>query len=78
MNLAGLGGAEVAVLLDQPLGIVTLDELPDGIPRLVDVAVDSAMDDLLLEDAVAPLGAPGGLALLDEGVGRQGGVAAAM
>ncbi len=46
--MTGLGGAQVAVLLDQPLGIVALDELADGILRFVDVAGDTPMGDLLL------------------------------
>ncbi len=67
-GVTGLVWAQVAVFLDQPLGIVAFDEHPHGIPQLVDVAVDAAMDDLLLEGAVEPLGDAVGLGLFDESV----------
>jgi hypothetical protein len=52
------------------LAIVAFDEITGGVAQLVDVAPDTATDDLLLEGAVEPLGDPVGLGLLDEGVGR--------
>ena len=61
-----LSGAQVAVLLHDPLGIVLFDEPADGVPQLRDVAVDAAMDDLFLERAIEPLGDAVGLGLFDE------------
>ena len=69
-RLTSLSGAQVAVLLHDPLGIVLFDEPADGVPQLRDVAVDAAMDDLFLERAIEPLGDAVGLGLFDEGVGR--------
>ncbi len=51
-----MNGAQVSVLLHDPLGIVPFDEPADGVPQLRDVAVDAAMDDLFLERAIEPLG----------------------
>ena len=51
-RLTSLSGAQVAVLLHDPLGIVLFDEPADGVPQLRDVAVDAAMDDLFLERAI--------------------------
>ena len=56
-RLTSLSGAQVAVLFDDPLGIVEFDEVADGVPRLRDVAVDATMDDLFLQRAIEPLGA---------------------
>ena len=67
-RLTSLSGAQVAVLLHDPLGIVLFDEPADGVPQLRDVAVDAAMDDLFLERAIEPLGDAVGLGLFDEGV----------
>ena len=47
-RLTSLSGAQVAVLFDDPLGIVEFDEVADGVPQLRDVAVDATMDDLFL------------------------------
>ena len=47
-RLTSLSGAQVAVLFDDPLGIVEFDEVADGIPQLRDVAVDATMDDLFI------------------------------
>ena len=69
-GLAGLGGARDAVLLDQPFGVVAVDELPDGGAQIRDVSVDGAMDDLSRERASESLGVAVGLGLGDEGVGR--------
>ena len=55
-RLTRLSGAQVAVLLHDPLGIVPFDEPADGVPQLRDVAVDAAMDDLFLKRAIEPLG----------------------
>ena len=55
-RLTSLSGAQVAVLFDDPLGIVEFDEVADGIPQLRDVAVDATMDDLFLQRAIEPLG----------------------
>ena len=62
-HAAGLGGARVAPLLHEPLGIVLVDEIAGGVPKLLEVAVDAALDDLFLEDAVEPLGGDVGLRL---------------
>ena len=69
-RLTSLSGAQVAVLFDDPLGIVEFDEVADGVPQLRDVAVDATMDDLFLQRAIDPLGNAVGLGLGDEGVGR--------
>ena len=68
-RLTSLSGAQVAVLFDDPLGIVEFDEVADGVPQLRDV-VDATMDDLFLQRAIEPLGDAVGLGLGDEGVGR--------
>ena len=57
-RLTSLSGAQVAVLFDDPLGIVEFDEVTDGVPQLRDVAVDATMDDLFLQRAIEPLGTP--------------------
>ena len=69
-RLTSLSGAQVAVLFDDPLGIVEFDEVADGVPQRRDVAVDATMDDLFLQRAIEPLGDAVGLGLGDEGVGR--------
>ena len=69
-RLTSLSGAQVAVLFDDPLGIVEFDEVADGVPQLRDVAVDATMDDLFLQRAIEPLGDAVGLGLGDEGVGN--------
>ena len=69
-RLTSSSGAQVAVLLHDPLGIVLFDEPADGVPQRRDVGVDAAMDDLLFERAIEPLGDAVGLGLFDEGVGR--------
>ena len=69
-RLTSLSGAQVAVLFDDPLGIVEFDEVADGVPQLRDVAVDATMDDLFLQRAIEPHGDAVGLGLGDEGVGR--------
>ncbi len=68
--MTSLSGAQVAVLLDDPLGIVEFDEPADGVPQLRDAAVDATMDDLFLQRAIEPLGDAVGLGLFDKGVGR--------
>jgi hypothetical protein len=55
MRRAGVEWAEVAVLLDQPLGIGDGGEFADGIADLVDGLEEAAMDDLLLEGPEQPL-----------------------
>jgi hypothetical protein len=55
MRRAGVERAEVAVLLDQPLGIGDGGEFVDGIADLVDGLEEAAMDDLLLEGPEQPL-----------------------
>ena len=65
-RLTSLSGAQVAVLFDDPLGIVEFDEVADGVPQLRDVAVDATMDDLFLQRAIEPLGDAVGLGLGDE------------
>ncbi len=39
----------MAVLLDQPLGVVAGDEDPDGVADIVDGPEDAAMHDLLFQ-----------------------------
>ena len=70
-RLTSLSGAQVAVLFDDPLGIVEFDEVADGVPQLRDVAVDATMDDLFLQRAIEPLGDAVGLGLGDEGVAAR-------
>ena len=53
-RLTSLSGAQVAVLFDDPLGIVEFDEVADGVPQLRDVAVDATMDGLFLQRAIEP------------------------
>jgi hypothetical protein len=55
MRRAGVERAEVAVLLDQPLGIGDGGEFADGIADLVDGLEEAAIDDLLLEGPEQPL-----------------------
>ena len=45
----GVAGAAQSIFLDQPFGIVALEELAGGGAHVVDGLVDAAMDDLLLE-----------------------------
>jgi hypothetical protein len=61
----------VAVLLDQPLGVVAGDEGADGIPRLVDGPEDAAVHDLLLQRAEETLDHAIRLGLADEGAARR-------
>src|SRR5215218_10936094 len=44
-------GAAMAVLLDQPLGVVAGDEGADGVADLVDGLEDASVHDLLLQRA---------------------------
>ena len=69
-RLTSLSGAQVAVLFDDPLGIVEFDKSRTASLQLRDVAVDATMDDLFLQRAIEPLGDAVGL-LGDEGVGRR-------
>ena len=69
-RLTSLSGVQVAAPLHDPLGIVLLGELADGVPRLRDFAVDAAMDDRFVERSIEPLGDAVGPGLRDEGVGR--------
>src|SRR5689334_8025340 len=57
-----------AVLLDEPLGVVTGDEVADGVTDLVDGPVDSAVHDLLFEGAEETLDDTIRLGLADERV----------
>src|SRR5450830_276744 len=66
----GRRGAEVAVLLGQPVLVVEVDERLHGLAQLGHRAVDAAVDDLLLEGAEEALRDAVGLRLLDEGVAR--------
>ena len=66
--LTSLSGAQTAILLHDLLEIVSFDEPAEGVPRLRDVVVDAAMDDLLFERAIEPLGDAVGLGLFDEAV----------
>src|SRR5665647_2911995 len=69
-RFSGRCGAEVAVLLGQPLAVVELDEGLDGGAQLGHCAVDAAVDDLLFEGPEEALRDAVGLGLLDEGVAR--------
>src|SRR5665647_2193633 len=69
-RFSGRCGAEVAVLLGQPLAVVELDEGLDGGAQLGHRAVDAAVDDLLFEGPEEALRDAVGLGLLDEGVAR--------
>src|ERR1700752_1528244 len=57
-----------AVLLDEPLGVVTGGEVADGATDLVDGLVDSAVHDLLLEGAEETLDDTIRFGLADEGI----------
>ena len=70
-RLTSLSGAQVAVLFDDPLGIVEFDEVADGVPQLRDVAVDATMDDLFLQRAIEPLGDAVGLGGHKETIGER-------
>src|SRR4029453_7357555 len=61
----------MAVLLDQPFGVVAGDEGADGIADLVDGPEDAAMHDLLLQRAEEALYDAVRLGLADEGVARR-------
>src|SRR5215210_745561 len=63
--------AAMAVLLDQPFGVVAADEGADGIPDLVDGPENAAMHDLLLQRAEEALYDAVRLGLADEGVARR-------
>src|SRR5829696_7141830 len=61
----------MAVLLDQPFGVVAGDEGADGAADLVDGPEDAAMHDLLLQRAEEALYDTVRLGLADEGVARR-------
>jgi len=63
--------AEVAVFLDQPLGVVAGDEGSDGVAEVFEGLEDAAVDDLLLECAEEPLDDAVGLGLAYEGEARS-------
>ncbi len=50
-DAAHVGWAAMAVLLDQPFGVVAGDEGPDGVAHLLDGLEDAAMDDLFFQGA---------------------------
>ncbi|MCS6930988.1 MAG: hypothetical protein NZM27_02115, partial [Acetobacteraceae bacterium] len=60
--------AEIAVLLDQPLGVVAGGEVAHGVAELVDGLEDAAMDDLLLQGPEQSLDDAVRLGFSDEGV----------
>ena len=60
--------AAVAVLPDQPRGVVAGGKGADGVAELVDGLADAAIDDLLLQGAEEPLDHAVGLGFSDEGV----------
>src|SRR5271166_2129323 len=62
--------ASVAVLLDQPFGVVTGGEGADGVSDFVDGLEDTPVHDLLLEGSEQALDDAIGLRLSDEGVAR--------
>src|SRR3712207_8679860 len=61
----------MAVLLDQPFGVVAGDEGADCVADLVDGPEDASMHDLLSERAEESLDDAIGLRLSDEGVARR-------
>src|SRR5215217_5248713 len=61
----------MAVLLDQPFGVVAAGEGADGIPDLVDGLEDASVHDLLLQRAEEALDDAVRLGLADEGVARR-------
>src|SRR3712207_3937387 len=61
----------MAVLLDQPRGVVAGDEGPDGVADLADGLEDAAMDGLLFQRAKEPLDHAVRLGLRDEGMARR-------
>src|SRR4051794_15328054 len=63
--------AKVAVLFDQPLGVVAGGEVADGVADLVDGLEDAAVDGLLLQRAEEPLDDAVRLGFTDEGVARR-------
>jgi hypothetical protein len=63
--------ASVAVLLDQPFGVVAGGEGADGVSDVVDGLEDTSVHDLLLEGSEQALDDAIGLRLSDEGVARQ-------
>src|SRR3712207_1836738 len=65
-----LGWAAMAVLLDQPLGVVTGDEGPDGLAHVIDGPEDAAVDGLLFQGSEQPLDDAVRLGLTDEGIAR--------
>ena len=69
--MRGFLRAEVAVLLDQPLGVVAGGEGADGVADLVDGLEDVSVDDLLLQRAEQPLDHAVRFRLSDEGVARR-------
>src|SRR3712207_1729809 len=64
-------GAAVAVLLDEPFGVVAGDEGTDGVTDLVDGLEDAAVHDLLLQRAEEAPDHAVGLGLPDEGVAQR-------
>src|SRR5277367_2013697 len=63
--------ASVAVLLDQPFGVVAGGEGADGVSDVVDGLEDTSVHDLLLEGSEQALDDAIGLRLSDEGVARR-------
>src|SRR5258708_4910337 len=64
---SGVAGAGVAVLLDQPFGVVAGDESADRVAHIIDGLVDAAMHDLFLEGTEEALDDAVRLRLADEG-----------
>src|SRR5207248_6690983 len=63
---SGITVTAQAVLFDEPFGVVTGDEVADGVTDLIDRLVDLAMHDLLLEGAEEALDDTIRLGLADE------------
>src|SRR5215211_8725977 len=61
----------MAVLLDQPFGVVACDEGADGVADLVDGLEDAAVDGLLFQRAEEALDDAVRFRLADEGVARR-------
>ena len=68
---AHVSRAAMAVLLDQPLGVVAGDEDPDGVADIADGLEDAAVHDLLFQGAKEPFYDTVRLGLADEGIARR-------
>src|SRR6476469_9188967 len=68
---SGVVGAGVAVLFNQPFGVVSGDESADGIAHIIDGLVDARVHDLFLEGTEEAFDDPVRLRIADERVARR-------